>query len=292
MPKGTDGMSALELSILTADERAALEEDSTAEELTAQKTPESADNVTVDDDETVTTGKPEGATDVIETPKPGASATVEDPQADDPEPFIAKMPVPQGEAVDYDAKIAELAQKFEDGDVSTAEYNAELTSLIANKVKAESAAELNASVETQLWERQKADFFDNNEQYRKSAVLFGALGAAISQLERDAAEGKGARLSGTKLLQEAHRNVLTEFGQVPPAARTAPATPKTSRAGTAPDLKGIPQTLVDVPVADAAETGKDRFAELDRLSDTDPAEWERRIAAMSPADQAAYGALQ
>ena len=304
MATGTEGMSALELAILTPEERAALSEETSAEEAAA-RTAEATSTIdapaaapapataTVDDDDDPPRVTDEGAKDVIETPAPTAQAPAPEAEATtaevDREPFVAKMPV--GEAVDYDAKLADLSKRFEDGEVSTAEYNAELTHILSDKIQQEQAARFNEAVEKQLWERAKEDFFGANEQYKKSAVLFGALGAAIGQIEKDAAEGKIARPSGSKLLSDAHAIVMREFGQVPPAASAKPKA-TTSRVGQPPDLASVPTTLAAVPSAQEPDTGTDRFAELDRLAETDATEWERRLAAMSPQDQAAYLALQ
>mgnify|MGYP000084126430 CR=1 FL=1 len=201
MATGTEGMSALELAILTPEERAALSEETSAEEAAA-RTAEATSTIdapaaapapataTVDDDDDPPRVTDEGAKDVIETPAPTAQAPAPEAEATtaevDREPFVAKMPV--GEAVDYDAKLADLSKRFEDGEVSTAEYNAELTQILSDKIQQEQAARFNEAVEKQLWERAKEDFFGANEQYKKSAVLFGALGAAIGQIEKDAAE--------------------------------------------------------------------------------------------------------
>lgn len=288
MPKGTQGMSELELSILTDDERRALEDEDTPEEAAAR-----AKTNAVDDAAAPTAVAPatSGDAQVIETPPPAASspptqdaaapATEEAPPAT-PDPFVARMPV--GEAVDYDAKLGELSKRFEDGEVSTADYNKEMAALIEARTTAKMAAQFNASLEEQLWQRGQDEFFGRHEQYTKSKALYGALSAEVSGIETERAEKKLPPLSAGALLEQAHKNVMREFGQVPPAAQ--PRAP--SRAGHAPDLASVPITLGGIPPADEAETGADRFAALDKLADTNLEEYERQLAKLSPEDLDAY----
>ena len=184
-----------------------------------------------------------------------------------------------------------LEDKFEAGDLTAQEYRAQ-TRAIDNDLRAQvrklEAASQNAEINGQLWAAEQAAFFKANKTYTREAnpVLWGTLNQEVMRVANDPAT---AGLSGIQVLCLAKANVEKAFSAMFPGAskEKAPAE-KAGKKPVTPKPKAqrpTHQTLRDVPAADTADVGTDRFAHLDKLTGL---KLEAAIAAMTEADKQAY----
>lgn len=184
-----------------------------------------------------------------------------------------------------------LEDKFEAGEIDSKAYR-ESVRAIDSALRVETrkieAASQNAEINGQLWAAEQAAFFRVNKTYTREAnpVLWGTLNQEVMRVARDPAT---AGLSGIQVLCLAKANVEKAFSAMFPGAskEKAPAE-KAGKKPVTPKPKAqrpTHQTLRDVPAADTADVGTDRFAHLDKLTGL---KLEAAIAAMSEADKQAY----
>lgn len=184
-----------------------------------------------------------------------------------------------------------LEDKFGAGEIDSKAYR-EATRAIDSALRVETrkieAASQNAEINGQLWAAEQAAFFKANKTYTREAnpVLWGTLNQEVMRVARDPAT---AGLSGIQVLCLAKANVEKAFSAMFPGASKdkAPAE-KAGKKVVPPKPKAqrpTHQTLRDVPAADAADVGNDRFAHLDKLTGL---KLEAAIASMSEADKQAY----
>lgn len=294
---GIKGMTEFEESILTDNERAALEQgdaDDAAAEAADDAptgTPDAPVTEMVADDDKEEDEKAPAA-DAAEPPASEGEVPAEEPAEEAPRARTDAFVMPESEARDYDAEAAELgkqilaiAKQLEDGEITMAEGTAkqfEIMAAQAKLAKDQAKAEMAREINDAQWGRDVKRFLRDNQQY-KSPVLYSALNAALAEVNRDTAN---ASLDGDELLERAHALVSKEFGVVPPKAGTPRARPlpKPGEA-EAKAIKAAPKTLADVPSADDAATGADRYVHLDRLGGID---LENALSKMSDAESDAY----
>ena len=184
-----------------------------------------------------------------------------------------------------------LEDKFEAGEIDSKAYR-ERVRAIDSALRVETrkieAASQNAEINGQLWAAEQAAFFRVNKTYTREAnpVLWGTLNQEVMRVARDPAT---AGLSGIQVLCLAKANVEKAFSAMFPGAskEKAPAE-KAGKKPVTPKPKAqrpTHQTLRDVPAADTADVGTDRFAHLDKLTGL---KLEAAIAAMTEADKQAY----
>lgn len=184
-----------------------------------------------------------------------------------------------------------LEDKFEAGEIDSKAYR-ESVRAIDSALRVETrkieAASQNAEINGQLWAAEQAAFFRANKTYTREAnpVLWGTLNQEVMRVARDPAT---AGLSGIQVLCLAKANVEKAFSAMFPGAskEKAPAE-KAGKKPVTPKPKAqrpTHQTLRDVPAADTADVGTDRFAHLDKLTGL---KLEAAIASMSEADKQAY----
>ena len=184
-----------------------------------------------------------------------------------------------------------LEDKFEAGEIDSKSYR-EAIRAIDSALRVETrkieAASQNAEINGQLWAAEQAAFFRVNKTYTREAnpVLWGTLNQEVMRVARDPAT---AGLSGIQVLCLAKANVEKAFSAMFPGAskEKAPAE-KAGKKPVTPKPKAqrpTHQTLRDVPAADTADVGTDRFAHLDKLTGL---KLEAAIAAMTEADKQAY----
>jgi len=279
-----NGMSDREKAILTDEERLALEDDEQEEgdeQPAAEGTPDNPvtemapdeDDEEVGGEETPAAGKAEAGA------APGdAEPAAEEPQRRDQTTFV----MPEGEPRDFAAELEELTKKFDDGEITTGEFAKQQAALIAAQTRAEIARDFNNA----QWERDVRRFMRDHEQYAKSDVLYAALNAALTEVNK---EDGAEKLDGDQILEAAHRRVMKEFGIVPPSANQAVRRQAKPAEAEAKARRAAPKTLADIPAADEASTGADRFAHIDRLTGI---EQENAIARMTPSEIEAWLADQ
>ena len=184
-----------------------------------------------------------------------------------------------------------LEDKFEAGDIDSKAYR-EQSRAIDSALRAETrkieAASQNAEINGQLWAAEQAAFFKANKTYTREAnpVLWGTLNQEVMRVANDPAT---AGLTGIQVLCLAKANVEKAFSAMfPGASKDKAAAEKPGKKVVTPKPKAqrpTHQTLRDVPAADTADVGNDRFAHLDKLTGL---KLEAAIASMSEADKQAY----
>lgn len=183
-----------------------------------------------------------------------------------------------------------LEDKFESGEIDSKAYR-EATRAIDSALRAETrkieAASQNAEINGQLWAAEQAAFFKANKTYTREAnpVLWGTLNQEVMRVANDPAT---SGLTGIQVLCLAKANVEKAFSAMFPGASKGNTPEKGSKQPVSPKPKAQRpnhQTLRDVPAADTADVGVDRFAHLDKLTGL---KLEAAIASMSEADKQAY----
>ena len=199
-------------------------------------------------------------------------------------PPVLFVPKLTGEILpEYEDAIVALEAKLDEGEMSTADYRREVRKL--------EAASQNADISQQLWAAEQASFLKANPEYRQeNADNFAKLNKEVIRVATDPAT---KHLTGIQVLYTAKNNLSEEVeiaearayikaqkaaGKTPdPAKKTIPAKPAANR----PNV----QTLRDIPAADEAEVGQDKFSHLDKLSGV---ALERAVAKMSAAEYESY----
>ena len=286
-----DGYTEEELALLTPEERAALAEPDEVEEqeeLEEKPTEEPKEEP-----------KPKEEPAPVEEPKP--AATVEEQPKKEPEPEPEKpvvTPRPRGVLNDtlpddYQERVAanttaqdELAQKYEDGDVSFAEFNKgmrklneEAMDLRELKMRAE-IADQSASVSLQQsWDNAMGAFLESHPEAISSDVRRNAFDHILREVTAPIMAAGG--MPGQAEIDKAYGILAKEFGL--DQKKAEPETKKDPK----PDNK-VPPVLGGLPAASATGTEDGRWAQLDRLIDSDPLRYEEELAKLSVADRDAY----
>lgn len=255
-----------------------------------------------DDDEEHGDGDGDGGGGDVGTkdaPAAAPAAAAAKPDADDapdapaPAPEAARalasdlptLPVP--EAKDWDALEGGIVKKYEDGELSEAEYRKELRDLHIEQATASVTATMSEQFAETNWKRDATSFNDAHPEYSTSRSRHAALNAAMEAIEQ---ETKGT-LNGRELLERAHKAVIEDLGAPAAKAGTKPGTRPQPKEGDARRNANerTPTTLGDLPAADAApDVGTDKWAVLDRLAETDGMAYERELAKLSESEQNAY----
>lgn len=223
-----------------------------------------------------------------------ADAAVEAPRAQ-PVPLIrAEVPADiEAQKAAIETQRDEIAQKFEDGDMTAREFQAENRKLDKQDNdldwlvrKAELSAETTQAQTEATWYKSTEEFLKDHPEIMKNELVYNAFDAVVRKITADKANHG---LSDRKQLEKAHAEWSEALG-----IKTASA-PKDKTAANAPAAKGkrdLPPNLGTVPAATASETDDGKYAALDRLIETDPLAYEAALAKMSPAESDAYLASQ
>ena len=225
-----------------------------------------------------------------------------DEKADDKTPVVAVDPFTpqyQAEAVEnFDEKMAEITakkdaikQRYEDGDITVAEYidgreevTNEANALQRQQEKHEMSVEQAQQTGEQRWQWEQDRFFNDeaNKGYKDNPLLGAAIDTAIKTLAGDEAnEGKPM----SWFLEEADRQVKSLFVPAPVDDGKPKDKGKENKARPKPDLSKLPPNLGNLPAAEVADTGGDEFSKLDRLSGI---ELETELARMPQAEADRY----
>lgn len=197
---------------------------------------------------------------------------------------------------DIDKREEELIEKFEEGELTTREYNAQLRAL--NKERGDldwlqRKDELNRESVEQLVMRQwTADinaFLPDHPEISENEENWNSFDVVLRQVTAvRMAEGKPY---GTPELERAYRIWADERGIAPP--KPANEDPKQEQAAQQQQKQqqkalDIPPTLAKVPAAAPEDTDDGKFAALDRLAESDPQKYQETIARMSADEYDAY----
>lgn len=236
--------------------------------------------------------------------KPGETKTDEEQK---PEPPAQKTAAPllvadvpdnaEAKFAEFKERKSELNTKFNDGDITAAEYQEGLDAVgkeeraLERQIdKAEIAADLQKQQARNSWQETCNDFiYNRHPEYSKNARLYRALDSEIKDL---ASSEEGKDLTGSQILEKAHANLTEAFGLGKPAVPTqalAPAPVAAKAPAAPPPVRDVPKTLAKVPAADVSDAGNNRFAALDRLRDSgDTDAYEDAYALLTPRERDDY----
>lgn len=287
------GLTEAELAGLSPEERAAVTADPSDDEVAHGAGKPAA--ASEDDDPSKAAADPLKGTAAVALEKdpPGAEVLTDgEPRGDLAVAYQAEQVDLKALQEKRDADLAELNKKFEEGDLTQAEWIAQRDAVRDefNRVqtKTEISAEHDWQVENKVWERDVEDFLDRNEAYKKDPVLFNVLDARVKAI---AADPTNANLTNRKVLQKAHEEIAARFkvGE----AKQAPSDPvKDARKAREPKLDDVPKTLAHIPQAGGAQDVNDgEFAAIERaFAEGRQAEGERMLARLTPEQEARFAA--
>ena len=194
------------------------------------------------------------------------------------------------------SELTDLQQRWEDGELTEAEYSTESSALtrkmarLEGKIEAaeEQAEEQAARLEQyneqikQAWDYEESKFFQQpeNKKFLESPRMMKALNEIVIELQQQ--PNLTAKDFG-KLLQDARQSYTQEFGEFYQGVKQ-PEQPQPTK----PQQRKVepPKTLANVPVAEPNNVLDGRFAVLDNIKD--PEQLEKAIARMSQSDRDAY----
>jgi len=301
------------LATLTEEERAAINESVSPDELAAMRGVAGDDD---DDDDDA------GGSAAPAAPAPAAASTVPAPAAAPAaqaasegaaDGGVAPEPAAPGPVVepttayratlpdDYDAQVKAIADerdglkaKFKAGELELDEYEDARAALDERKgaldrqaVKAEVSAEMTQQSAQAQWNSAINRSFEaaakpenGGVDYRTDEVKRGDLDGFVRALANNPAN---ADKSMDWFLTEAHKRVLSLHDIT--VTRKPDPTPAPTPARRKPDPSSAPKNLADVPGTEAAGDTGDEFANLDQLEGV---ELEAAIARMSPDARSKY----
>lgn len=218
------------------------------------------------------------------------------PEAPVPQPVFKPVATEELKAKydDIDKREEELIEKFEEGELTTREYNAQLRAL--NKERGDldwlqRKDELNRESVEQMVVRQWADdvnaFLPKHPEISENEENWNSFDVVLRQVTAvRMAEGKPY---GTPELERAYRIWADERGIAPPKpANEEPQQKKQEQQPKQQKALDIPPTLAKVPAAAPEDTDDGKFAALDRLAESDPQKYQETIARMSADEYDAY----
>ena len=280
-----EGLSAEDLAMLTEEERAGLLDDEDED-----------DDQDADDDDTGADGKAddkgdENDADVDDSQDAGADKDGEgEDKLDDPiKPtplFKAELPADiEAKRTALDTQEDDLVKKFDEGDITFAEYNKELRSLNRERadldraeLKAELAQEAQQSQVEQTWQTTANTFVAEHPLISKNETMWSSFDAIVRRVTAETMQ-KGEQPS-RRDLEKAYKQWTEDLGIAD--AGTQKLQPKQKKQNV------VPPNLGKVPAATANDTDDGKFAHLDRLAESDPLAFEAALAKMSDAQRDEY----
>lgn len=238
-----------------------------------------------------------GTTGSDEPVKPDATAAAD---AADEEPLPNDVAPSWILPADHDAKIAEikaqrteLAQKWDNGEMTAQEFNAQIDALDDQRRELD-AQKIAATIEQRAaineWRGTVSRFVEEHPQYKPGSLPHKLLDEEVKRLQ---AEAKNP--TNPALLERAHRNIerqiKTAYGVEPAPAKDDSGKPGAKPAGKAGNRPEPPPTLRSMPATDItdADDGSE-FGYLDRLMDTDSVAFEKELAKLEKTSPAKYDA--
>lgn len=224
-----------------------------------------------------------------------AAAEAAKPQEEAP----ARAPILVAEAPEgAEARLAEIAtakaelgDKFDDGDLTSKEYQAELDKLSKEERTLERAidkAQIAQDLENQRITNERMNeintFLKEVEiPHDPKNLRFRVLDAAVRDVANDEAN---VNLSAREVMQKAYDLCIAEGALTPKKGATDPAPAAKTDAKTTKKPIQAPPSLANLPASEINSTEDNRFAYLNRI--TDPDKREAAFAKLSAADQEAY----
>lgn len=288
-----EGLSKEDLAMLTEEERAGLLDDEDEGEGTDGDDQNDDD---AGDDDTDADGKADDKGD--DSQDAGADSNTQgggkdgegEGELDDPiKPtplFKAELPADiEAKRTALDTQEDDLVKKFDEGDITFAEYNKELRSLNRERadldraeLKAELAKEAQQSQVEQTWQTTANTFVAEHPLISKNETTWSSFDAIVRRVTADTMQ-KGEQ-PGRRDLEKAYKQWTEDLG-ISDAGTQKPQ-PKQKKQNV------VPPNLGKVPAATANDTDDGKFAHLDRLAESDPLAFEAALAKMSDAQRDEY----
>ena len=283
-----EGLSAEDLAMLTDEERAGLLDDEDEDD--------DQDVDDADDDDTGADGKAddkgdENGADGDDSQDAGADKDGEgEDKLDDPiKPtplFKAELPADiEAKRTALDTQEDDLVKKFDEGDITFAEYNKELRNLNRERadldraeLKAELAQEAQQSQVEQTWQTTANTFVAEHLLISKNETMWSSFDAIVRRVTAETMQ-KGEQPS-RRDLEKAYKQWTEDLGIAD--AGIQKSQPKQKKQNI------VPPNLGKVPAATANDTDDGKFAHLDRLAESDPLAFEAALAKMSDAQRDEY----
>lgn len=288
-----EGLSEEDLAMLTAEERAGLLDDEDEGDGTDG---DDQGNDNASDDDTDADGKADDKGD--DSQDAGADSNTQgggkdgegQGELDDPiKPtplFKAELPADiEAKRTALDTQEDDLVKKFDEGDITFAEYNKELRSLNRERadldraeLKAELAKEAQQSQVEQTWQTTANTFVAEHPLISKNETMWSSFDAIVRRVTAETMQ-KGEQ-PGRRDLEKAYKQWTEDLG-ISDAGTQKPQ-PKQKKQNI------VPPNLGKVPAATANDTDDGKFAHLDRLAESDPLAFEAALAKMSDAQRDEY----
>lgn len=308
-------MTDEELAMLTDEERAGLDEDH-GDEIDDETEDDADDEGSdagdadggngADDDNAGGSDDQHAGRDDGSDEANGADADEQEAEEGDrPLPLLKVDAVEDAEAklADIDKREDDLSQKFEDGDLTTAEYRAELRKLERERgaierqqLEADFAEKHNQAQIDAMWQANVQTFLDSHPEVSKNELRWNAFDLVVRQVTSETMQA--GKNPGMADLKKAYARWAEDLG-----IESAPPKPKAdeakkdgqqpAKAQKAPkQQRELPPTLARVPASDISDTDDGKWASLDRLMETNPVEYEKAFSRLSEVEQEAYLASQ
>lgn len=293
-------MTEEELALLTEEERAGLEEEHDDE------LPEDDDTDTggETDDDQQDAGK-DDEPNPDDQQQPGRDDGKDDqPNPDDdqgeedsarPLPLLKVDAVEDAEAklADIDKREDEISQKFEDGDLTTAEYRAELRKLEKERgaierqqLEADFAEKHNQAQIDAMWQANVQTFLEGHPEIAKNELRWSSFDTVVRKVTAETMQA--GKNPGMADLKKAYKQWAEDLGLPTEQSKADDKSGKEPARKQERQQREIPPSLAKVPAADINDTDDGRWASLDRLMDSDPLGFEKAFGKLSEADQEAY----
>jgi hypothetical protein len=294
-----------DLSILTDEERAGLEEgddaDSGDEGGNDGDASDEDDDSTGDDDQgegddAGANGEPEGKEPAV---APASDAPADDDDDDDDSPVVppatdrVNPADAQAKLDDITSQKTALAEKLDDGEITTKEYTEAVDKLnderntISNTLARQQEQD---EAVTNAWYKDVDKFLDKNPDLKANQTRLQSFDVVVRRVTEDQAN---AGLSNRKQLEKARDIWREEMGiPSPSSAKPAPKAADVPAEKPKPKAKAkveLPPTLHNVPAADINDTDDGKYSYLDALLNAGKSiEYEDALAKLSNADQQEY----
>lgn len=197
----------------------------------------------------------------------------------------------EAKLADIATKKGELSEKFDDGDLTSKEYQAQLDALSKEERALERAidkAEIAQDLEDQRVTNERMGEINTflkevDIPHDPKNMRFSVLNGAVITVANEDTDGK---LSVREVMEKAYELCVKEG--VLPAKKAAAAQAKKDEPAAKTPRKPIqaPPTLNSLPASEITSTEDNRFAYLNRIGDPDKRE--AAFAKLSAADQEAY----
>lgn len=183
----------------------------------------------------------------------------------------------------------ELAQKYEDGDISFAEYNKGMRKLTDEamdlrevKMRAEISEVSSTNSVQQHWDGLMGSFLTAHPEAISTPVRQNAFDHILREITAPVMAAGG--MPGQAEIDKAYARLAEEFG----IQAKQPDGDKGAQPPAAKKENKVPPTLGAVPAAAHTDVDDGKWAHLDRLAEQDPIKFEETLMKMSEAERNEY----